>query len=196
MFSAELPNKLAFHPLTVDRWADLETLFGSHGACDGCWCMWWRVPRSVFAQQKGEGNRQALHRLVEAGTALGILAYVEEKPLAWCAVAPRESYPGLARSRILKPVDAEPVWSIVCLFVARPWRRRGLTVSLLRAATAFARANGAAIVEGYPIDTRAKSRPAAFLYTGIASAFAKAGFVEVARRSPTRPIMRYPSSDG
>jgi GNAT superfamily N-acetyltransferase len=174
----------------------VERLFGRRGACGGCWCMYWRLPRPAFEQGKGEGNRTAFRAIVASGEVPGILGYDEGVPVAWCAVGPRETYPVLARSRMLKPVDEEPVWSIVCFFVARAYRRRGITVPLLEAAVASAAARGARIVEGYPIEPRQPALPDAFVSTGLASAFVRAGFVEVARRSETRPIMRRFVDDG
>ena len=115
---------LAIQPLTAERWPDLEALFGPRGACGGCWCMWWRLRRSEFEQQKGEANRHALQAIVESGAMPGLLGYQGEQPVAWVAIAPRESYPVLERSRNLKRIDDAPVWSITCLFVARPFRRR------------------------------------------------------------------------
>ncbi len=182
---------LDFRPVTPERWPDLEALFGPRGACAGCWCMWWRLPRSLFEKQKGEGNRQALKNIVESGEIPGMLAYMDGQPAAWCALGPREYYPALERSRILKRLDAEPVWCVNCFFVARPFRRQGVTVQLLQAAVAYAQAHGARIIEGYPVEPKQGNMPAAFAYTGTASAFRQAGFVEVLRRSATRPIMRY-----
>ena len=179
-----------FHPLTPDRWRDFETLFGPKGACGGCWCMWWRLTRSEFERQKGEDNRQAMKAIVESGEVPGILAYAEGKPVGWCSVAPREVFGALQRSRILKRVDDQLVWSVVCFFIAKGYRRKGLTVALLQAAVEYAAACGAKIVEGYPVEPKKADAPAVFMYTGIASAFRKARFVEVARRSETRPIMR------
>lgn len=111
--------------------------------------------------------------------------------MGWCSVAPREAFPALERSRVLKRVDDQPVWSVVCFFIAKPYRRQGLTVSLLKAAAEYARQAGARIVEGYPEDPKKADIPAPFAFTGLASAFLQAGFVEVLRRSATRPIMRY-----
>jgi len=152
--------------------------------------MWWRLARSRFQQQKGVGNKRALKKLVDAGEAPGLLAYANGRPVGWCAVAPREIYPVLERSRILKRVDEEPVWSVVCFFVARSHRRSGVSVSLLRAAVEHAARRGARFLEGYPVEPSAGRMPDVFAWTGIAAGFRKAGFVEVARRSPTRPIMR------
>ncbi len=181
---------LRFRPLTPERWPDLERLFGARGACAGCWCRWFRLARAEFERAQGAGNRAALHALVESGPPPGIVAYAGEEPVGWCALAPRSAYPLLARSRILKPVDDAPVWSIVCFFVARGWRRRGTTVELLRAATRYAREQGARVVEGYPVEPKAGATADTFAYHGLASAFRRAGFTEVARRSETRPIMR------
>ncbi len=183
--------KLEIHPLTPERWGDLEALFGPRGACGGCWCMWWRLKRSEFEKRKGPKNQQALRRIVDSGEVPGLLAYVRGAPVAWCSLGPRERYPVLDRSRVLKRVDDQPVWSIVCFFVARAFRHRGVMVALLRAAVRYAKKQGARIIEGYPVEPRKARVPDAFAWVGTAAAFTQAGFEEVLRRSPTRPIMRY-----
>ncbi len=180
---------VSFYPLTSSRWPDLVALFGPRGACAGCWCMWWRMTTADFRRNAGEGNRAAFQRLVEHGPAPGILAYAKGRAVGWCAIAPREHYPRLARSRVLAAVDLQQVWSVSCLFVAREWRRTGLSTQLLGAAAKFAAQRGARIVEGYPHEVTGQIADA-FVYTGLASAFRKAGFKEVARRSAKRPIMR------
>ncbi len=182
---------LEFHPLTPERWTDLEELFGEHGACGGCWCMWWRLKRSEFDQQKGEGNRKSLKKIVNSGEIPGILAYAKGQAIAWCSVAPREIYPTLERSRTLKRVDDKPVWSVVCFFVDKQFRRKGVTGKLLRAAIEYVRRQGGKILEGYPKEPNKEKIPDPFAYTGLASTFRKAGFVEMLRRSETQPIMRY-----
>jgi len=152
--------------------------------------MWWRLTRSQFNKQKGLGNKKALKNIVDSGEIPGIIAYASGQRAAWCSVGPRESYPTLERSRVLKRVDDESVWSVVCFFIARPFRSRGFMVPLLKGAVEYAEKHGARIIEGYPIDPK-KKMPSFVLYTGLASAFQKSGFVEVLRRSETRPIMRY-----
>lgn len=186
-----MTSKLVCHPLTPDRWNDFEGLFGQNGACGGCWCMLWRLPRKEFDAQKGDGNREAMKALVESGAEPGLLAYSGDEAVGWCAVAPRDDYPALERSRILKPVDEQPCWSVACLFVHRKHRRRGVATELLKAAAKHVRSKGGAILEGYPVEPKSdKPIPAAFAWTGVPSAFLAAGFHEVARRSETRPIMR------
>jgi GNAT superfamily N-acetyltransferase len=184
-----LPD-LEFAPLTPERWSDVEELFGERGAIVGCWCMWWRWKRSEFERLKGEGNKQAMREIVESGQVPGLLAYEGGKPVGWCSVAPREEFPVLQRSRTLKPVDGRPVWSITCFFVAKGYRGIGMNSRLLRAAVGYVRDQGGQVVEGYPIVPRKDQVPVVFAFTGFASAFEAEGFVEVLRRSETRPIMR------
>jgi GNAT superfamily N-acetyltransferase len=182
---------IEIHPLTHERWQDFENLFGPRGACGGCWCMFWKLPRKDFLINRGEGNRSLQKAIVDMDEIPGILAIVDGIPVGWCAVEPRENYPGLGRSRILKSVDDAKVWSISCFYVDRKYRFMGISTELLAAAVRYAAEHGANIVEGYPTDTQDAKMPAPFVYTGLASGFIKAGFVEVARRSTKRPIMRY-----
>jgi GNAT superfamily N-acetyltransferase len=179
------------YPVTPNRWNDFEKLFGERGACGGCWCMWWRIPRKQWHQQKGEGNKQAIKAIINSGEIPGILAYDGAEPVGWCSVAPREAFPILENSRILKLVDNQPVWSVVCFFVDKPHRREGVTVKLLKAAIDYVEQKGGKILEGYPSEPKKGKTADTFVWTGLASAFRKAGFKEVARRSDTRPIMRF-----
>jgi GNAT superfamily N-acetyltransferase len=180
-----------FHPLTPEHWKDFEELFGKRGACGGCWCMWWRLKRSDFNQQKGEGNRRAMKKLVHSNKIPGILAYHQGKAVGWCSVAPREEFTALGKSRILQPLDSLPVWSIVCFFISKEYRKVGLSGQLINAALQFVKQQGGEILEGYPVEPKKNIIPPVFAWTGFASSFRKAGFKEVARRSETRPIMRF-----
>ncbi len=178
-------------PLTPQLWDDLETLFGPNGACAGCWCMYWHLPRKIYDCQTGEANRMAFKSLVEQGPPPGLLAYNENLPIGWIALAPRSTYPALERSRVLKPIDDKPVWSIVCFYIAKKSRKMGVTKALILASIDYARSQNGEILEAYPIDPLGKKYPPAFAYTGFYSTFIEAGFQEVARRSATRPIVRY-----
>jgi GNAT superfamily N-acetyltransferase len=182
--------RIGFHPVTAGRWSEVEELFGERGACGGCWCMFWRLPRKEFDANKGTGNKRALKKIVKDGDQPGIIAYLGKEPIGWCSVAPREQFIALERSRILKPVDAQAVWSISCLFVKKAYRRRGISAGLLRAAVEFAAKQGARVIEGYPVEPSMEKMPDPFLWHGVPSAYKAAGFSEVLRRSKSRPIMR------
>ncbi|MGH8494774.1 MAG: GNAT family N-acetyltransferase [Gammaproteobacteria bacterium] len=182
-------EEIEIRPVTPYRWADLERLFGPRGACAGCWCMYWRRYHKDYESGKGNGNKRVLKRLV-AERVPGVIGYLNGEPAGWCCVSPRDEFVRLEKSRILKPVDDAPVWSVVCFFVARAHRRTGLSVEMLRGAVDYAQRSGAKIVEGYPVDAEKRGVPAAFAWTGTQRAFEAAGFKECARRSPTRPIMR------
>ena len=187
----ENASSIKIVPLTKERWPDFEKLFGKNGACGGCWCMYWRLTRSEFETRKGEGNRRAMKTLVQKGKIPGLLVFHDNQAVAWCALAPRGHYSALERSRILKPVDDQPVWSISCFFVAKNHRKQGLTVKLLCAAVEYVKKQGGKIVEGYPVEPRKGRLPDTFVWTGLSSAYKQAGFVECARRSETRPLMRF-----
>ena len=179
------------HPLTPKRWDDLEELFGPRGATGGCWCMWFRLKRAEFEKCKGEGNRRSLKSIVDSGEIPGLLAYSKAVPVGWISIAPREAFPLLDRSRVMKRVDDQPVWSIVCFFIAKSHRRSGISRVLIDAALDYARQNGAKIVEAYPVEPKKDKTPDVFAYHGLASSFINAGFIEAARRSETRPLMRF-----
>jgi GNAT superfamily N-acetyltransferase len=186
--TARLP-RLSFHPATPGRWSDVEALFGKNGACAGCWCQFFRLPNAQFRAGQGAANRAAFRRSVKRGDVPGLLAYVGDEPVGWVAVEPRARFKRLAGSRILPVVDERPTWSIPCFYVRRGWRGQSVAAGLLAAAVAHARAHGAPVVEGYPVDsTRVLDAPS--LYHGAFSTFVKAGFTEVARRSPKRPVVR------
>lgn len=182
---------LIFKPLTRDNWDDFEELFGSRGACGGCWCMSWRLKRSEFEKNKGEPNKQAMKSIVDSGEIPGIIAYHNDKPVGWCSVGPRENFSYLERSRIFAKVDNKPVWSIVCFFIEKNYRQQGVSLKIVKAAVEFARNSGAKIVEGYPSGPSSKKLPDAFAWNGLISTFEKAGFKTAIKRSEKRPLMRY-----
>lgn len=152
--------------------------------------MYWKLRGKAYEEAKGHAALQMHKSIVDSGTETGLLAYSDGEVVGWVAVQPREAYERLAHSRILKPVDDQPVWSVTCFYVAKKYRRNGITVELLKAAVRHVKSQGGKIVEGYPVDAQ-KDMPAPFIYTGTASAFRQAGFKEVARNSSTRPIFRF-----
>jgi GNAT superfamily N-acetyltransferase len=182
-------------PVTPANWGDMEALFEQMGSYKGCWCMWWRLKRKEFDRMYGEDNHEAMHNIVESGRVPGLLAYENGVPIGWCSVAPREHFPVLDRSPVLKRVDDKPVWSIVCFFIHESSRGRGLMSALINSAIVYADKNGANIVEAYPVIPEASKNPGLQTFTGVVTSFEKLGFVEVARRSKIRPIMRYSIPD-
>lgn len=177
--------------MTIKEWADLLSLFEEPGVHRGCWCMYWRVKRSEFNKLYGEDNKQALRGIVESGRVPGILAYLDGQPVGWCSIAPREEFAVLDRSRTLRRVDDKLVWSIVCFFVSKPYRHRGLSQVLIEEGIEYARENGVGIVEAYPLILDNTKDQRYERYMGVVSTFEKAGFKEVIRRSKRRSIMRY-----
>jgi GNAT superfamily N-acetyltransferase len=181
---------IELRPLSPERWEDLAALFGANGAYANCWCMWWRTTSAGFSAGLRGGNKRAFRDLVRRDRVPGIIAYDGGVPAGWCSVAPRAEFGRLDRSPALKPVDDEEVWSIVCFYIPRANRRRGIGAALLRGAVEHARAGGARIVEGYPVG--AEPRPAdASAYTGLDTMFEAAGFTKVAQRKGKRSIWRY-----
>lgn len=187
--------KLTVLPLTPERWHDLEALFNARGCsvARGCWCMYYRLSGSAGPLHSGttrpRANRAQLKALVDAGDPPGLIGYRGKLPVGWVSVGPREEYARLRRSPVMKPVDDQPVWSIVCFVVPSEYRGQGVARALLQGAIAYAKKCGAALVEAYPVDkpTRANDES---MWFGAKSMYDKAGFVEVARRKPQRPVVR------
>ena len=181
---------LGIRLLTPDRWDDFLTLFGPTGQQGGCWCMWNRQTNKQFEECKGPVNREAMRLIVESGEVAGLLGYVDGEPIGWVSVGPRESFSRLQRSPVTKPCDDLAVWSVTCFVIAPRHRNTGVATALLDAAVALARDHGAPAVEGYPVEPRKDTMPAIYAWMGVASMFEAAGFVEIARRSETRPLYR------
>lgn len=183
-------------PAAKDRWEDLENLFGSNGAYANCWCTFWRLKRVDFNWMKGEEKKAILQNLTESGQVPGMIAYVDEQPVGWCSIGPREGFYALENSRILKRIDEKPVWSIVCFFIAKRFRRQGVMSALIHGSVQYALEHGAEVIEAYPIDMQTEKLSGKKLsgcsgYMGLASAFRTAGFIKVKEASETQLIMRY-----
>jgi GNAT superfamily N-acetyltransferase len=185
------PLELTFAPLVPERWDDLAALFGKNGACGGCWCMWWRVTGAEYNRGRGEPNRLLMRLIVDSGEIPGILAYEGRRAVGWCSIGPRERFGRLERSPVLKRIDEEPVWSVVCFFVEKSIRRMGVNAALLRAAVDYARTQDARIVEGYPAHCSTTRKADSAVYMGALSTFLEAGFVEAGRGRAGRPIVRH-----
>ena len=180
------------HPLTPERWDDFVRLLGPSGV-GGCWCMYFRLPGKQWSEQcrdKGEANRAALKAIVDEGRVPGLLAYLGDEVVGWVSVAPRQEFGRVERSRTTKPVDDAPVWSVVCFYIDRHHRGQGVASALLEGAVDHVRSQGGRLVEAYPVDDTATRFDNSAAYYGLLSMFTRAGFDEVARRSPRRPVVR------
>jgi hypothetical protein len=185
----ELKNDLTWKSLTRRTWPDFVRLFGENGGCAGCWCMFWRLPRSQFYRDAYETNKKAMQAIVTSGHVPGLIFYRNNEPAAWISVGKRADFPSLQRSRVLAPVDEQAAWAIVCYYVPRRNRGHGWLLPMTRAACEYAKAQGAWIIEAYPM-VHAGKMSASNAYMGVSSVLEKTGFVEVLRRSPYHPILR------
>jgi hypothetical protein len=184
---------LTVKPLTPETWEDFETVMGARGGARGCWCMHWRLSMAEWMENRGTGNKAAMRALAKGSRPPGVVGYLDSRPVAWCAFGDRSDFPRMQRSALLKPVDDEPVASITCLLIAKDHRGEGLSAALIAAVCGhLAETSEARIVEAYPVEPPPGRRAGPdTAMTGIASAFADAGFTEVARPRRDRPIMRY-----
>ena len=187
--------KIVCRPLTEDRWPDLEALFNARGCsvARGCWCMYYRrsgaAPPLPKGKTRAQVNRAALKSLARTGPPPGLIGYRGTVPVGWISLGPREDYARLERSSVMKAVDSEPVWSIVCFVVPSEFRGQGVARALLDAAVVYARKRNVRLLEAYPVDKPDRSS-AEFMWFGTKSMFDSSGFEEVARRRPQRPVVR------
>lgn len=173
--------KLSFHPATPDRLMDIESLFGTSGADDGCWCMTWRQSESQLANATSESNYVLLKGQLDSGVSPGVLAYLGGTAVGWCGVSPRASFRRLEDHRYFqKPTTDKTLWTIICLFVSRQARKQGVASGLLNAAVQYAIANGAQAIEAYPVNSHEKPLTAKEAFPGTVPMFLKAGFKEIA----------------
>ena len=187
--------KLTLAPLTPERWGDFEAIFNAKGCsiARGCWCMAYRVSGSAPRPPPGvtfsERNRRALKSRVDAGEFIGLIGYRGRRPAGWISFGPREAYRRLEKSPVMKAVDDTPVWSIICFVVPGELRGQGIARALLDGAIAHAKRQRVKMLEAYPVDRVGPARDDS-LWFGVKSMFDEAGFAEVARRKPARPVMR------
>lgn len=187
--------KLTVLPLTPERWPDLEALLNAKGCsvARGCWCMHYRRSGAQGALPSGTTRAQAdradLRELVDAGTPPGLIGYRGKVPVGWVSLGPREEYARLKRSPVMKAVDDRPVWSIICFVVPSEHRGQGVAQALLDGAIAYARKQGAKLLEAYPVDKPGRANDDQ-MWFGAKSMYDRVGFKEVARRKPQRPVVR------
>ena len=192
-------DRIAVKEITAGDWPLIEKLFGSRGACGGCWCMHWRREKGgkAWEEAKGEANRKGLKKLVQSGVAHGIIALASTRPVGWCSFGRRSDFPRLERTRAylrddIEKKDGTQVWSINCLFLDKEFRGQGLSQKLVEAAVTAIRKRKAKLIEAYPVPlTKAGQKlPAAFAFTGPEIIYQRLGFKEVQRLSFSRPLYR------
>jgi len=185
---------ISVEPLTITRWPDLESIFEARGCsvARGCWCMYYRrsgeAPAPAEGQTRAQANKAGFKALVASGAMTGVIGYRHGAPVGWLSFGPREDFAKLVRSPVMKAVDAQPVWSVICFVVPAAHRGQGVARGLLDGAIAHARRRGITL-EAYPVD-KAERSDDEHLWFGAKSMFDAAGFEEVARRKPTRTASR------
>ena len=186
--------KITVKPLTLERWPDFEAVFAAKGCsvARGCSCMFYRDSgrQSLLAGVRpADQRKRRMKALVASGPPPGLLGCRGKVPVGWVSLGPRSDYARLRRSSVMKAVDEQPVWSIVCFVVPSEYRQQGVANELLAGAVRYARKCGATLLEGYPVDRDGRGRDDS-LWFGAKSMFDRAAFEEVARRRPQRPIVR------
>jgi GNAT superfamily N-acetyltransferase len=180
---------LRCEPATAERASDVAAVIGERGGPGGCWCTFWRLRNAEFRASDATRRKAALAARFAKSPPAGVLGYLDDRPVGWCAVAPRDEYPRMQDSPTFGPVDDMPSWVVSCLFIHRTARRRGVGAALVGAAVAMAKAYGAPAVDAIPV-APGGTRGSGDLYTGTPTMFEPLGFTEVARRKPERPIVR------
>ncbi|MHA2171376.1 MAG: GNAT family N-acetyltransferase [Candidatus Kariarchaeaceae archaeon] len=190
-------DQVDVYPLTPDRWGDLRDLFGPSGAYWNCWCMYWRFTNKEFTKASKENKIIALKSIVDQEIHTpGLLAYMNDKPVGWCGISPRNTFDRLVKSRVIKSVDDKPVWSIVCFFIHKDFRGLGVASGLIRGAIKYCNDIRIPAIESYPVDLDQEQIDPNLAYVGTVSMFEKAGFVEIGMTKAKcagryRKIMRY-----
>ncbi len=174
-----------FLEVDQDHWDDLAFLFETRGGPKNCWCMVWRATPAEAKRPTSKSRRTALRSRVASGMPVGILAYNQGVPMAWCSIAPRSTYRRLGGPDDFAE-DPDAVWSLVCFFVKREYRGHGVTDQLLQEAIERARRRGAKIVEAYPVDPDSPS----YRFMGFVRVFERAGFKKVGAAGTRRYVMR------
>lgn len=182
----ETMSDFVFYPVTTESFSDLADFFEQYGNPNYCWCMRWRLKSVEFREINSKERQSKLESLIQSNVPVGVAGYHQGKVVGWCSIAPRETYPLLERSTILKRIDNLPVWSVVCFFVAPNFRGQNLSVKLLRSAVTYAISEGASVIEGYPVEPDKSYR-----FMGSPAIFEQAGFEEVGTAKNGRSIVRF-----
>ncbi len=187
-------------PANETAWDELQAVFGRRGSAARCQCQRYKLNRGEsFGAFPVEERAHRLREQTdcdhpESASTSGLVAFLGDEPVGWCAIEPRPAYQGLLRNNRVPWADRaedksdDSVWAVTCIFTRAGFRRRGVSQALVIAAVDFARQRGARAVEGYPITTT--NVIAEELHVGIREVFANAGFTEVSRPTLRRVVVR------
>lgn len=182
------------HPVTADRFEDFADVINRKRNDKHCWCLSHRLRPAEIEGLGGGSREQAMRRLCERENPPGVVSYADDVPVGWCSIGPRAEIPTLVRSKLIRPIDDVPVWSIICVVVRPGHRRKGVAVRMLEDAVAYAASRGAPVVEAYPVDPPERM-DLTMAFVGTRGMFEQVGFEvvgttdAVASRMP-RLIMR------
>lgn len=169
-----------FRPIDTESWSDFEMLMESKGSPHNCWCTAWiDIEKKNKKPEKSE-KKASIKKRIKNGTPIGLLAYSNNEPIGWCAVAPREAYKPLGGDE-----TKDQVWSVVCFFIKRDFRGQSLTNLLLEEAIEYAKNHGAKYIEGYPVAPDSPS----YRFMGFKSTFKKANFKFIKNAGSRRNVM-------
>jgi GNAT superfamily N-acetyltransferase len=173
-------EKINIRPVDATTWKDFETLFKSKGAPAYCWCMAWRMTKDELKQNTSSNRKKFIRKRVSTGVPIGLLGYDGDEPIAWCSIAPRETYQRLGGDERL-----DSVWSIACFFIKKEYRNHGLVHLLIKNAIKYAKENGGKYLEAYPVDADSPS----YRFMGFVDTFKKAEFTFVKKAGSRRNVM-------
>lgn len=182
------------HPVTPDRFEDFADVINKNRRANHCWCLSHRLTAAEIADLGGGSREQAMRRLCERENPPGVVTYLDGEPVGWCNVGPRSEITRLARSRLIRPIDNVPVWSIICVIVRPGHRKQGVTHHLIEGAVQYAGSRAAPAVEAYPVDPPGRM-DLTMAFVGTRAMFERAGFrvvgtTDATASGMTRLIMR------
>lgn len=162
-------------PVTPDRFEDFADVINPNRRANNCWCLAHRL-RAKDIEELGDGNREsAMRRLCEREHPPGVVTYLDGVPVGWCNIGPRAEIPRLVGSKLIRPVDAVPVWSIVCVVVRGGHRKKGVSSHLIEGAVQYAASRGAPAVEAYPVEPVGRM-DTTMAFVGTLAMFTRADF--------------------
>ena len=184
----ELPADLTFRAVEASTWPDFERLFESRGGPSYCWCMPYRATPEENRRLDRATRKEGMRARVMGGVPVGLLAHAGGEPIGWCSIGPRPTFarPNTSAVAGAARADDPSVWALTCFFVPRRFRGCGLASRLLRATLDYAREQGAAAVEAYPVDPDSPS----YRFGGSRPMFQAVGARELGPLGRRRHVVR------